>query len=70
VASVPNGMSAISSARRKPRATQAHVVDDVVDGDRQRAVVPLHHHAERIADEHQVDAVGVQHARETWRRRR
>ena len=40
------------------------VVDDVVDGHRQRAVVALHHHAERIADQHQVDAVGVERAGE------
>ena len=38
----------------------AHVVDDVVDRHRQRAVVALHHHAERIADEQGVHPAVVE----------
>jgi hypothetical protein len=50
---------------RQAACDATHVVDDVVDGHRQRAVVSLHDHAERIADEHEVDAVLVHDARES-----
>jgi hypothetical protein len=32
------------------------VIDDVVERDRHRRIVALDHHAERIADEHDIDA--------------
>ena len=45
------------------RATgdRAGVVGDVLDGHRQGRIVPLHHHAERIADQQRIDAGAVQH---------
>ena len=39
----------------------ARVVGHVVEGDRQRGVVPLQHHAERVPDQQAVQAGGVEH---------
>ena len=41
-----------------------HVIDHVVHGDRQGAVVPLQHHAERVAHEQHFDAGAGRHAGE------
>ena len=48
----------------QPARDRAAVIDDVVQRDRHRGVVALDHHAERIADQHQVDAGVVDQRRE------
>ena len=40
------------------------VVDHLVHGDRERALLPLHHHADRVADQQHLDPGLVEEARE------
>ena len=60
-----NGMSAISNARVDAARHACGVVDHLVERHRQRARMALHHHAERIADQHDVDAGRIQLRGET-----
>ena len=48
----------------QPLRDRAAVIDDVLQRDRHGRVVTLDHHAERIADQHQVDAGVVDERRE------
>ena len=50
----------VQAARHGPR-----VIDHVVDRDRHRGVVSLDHHAERVADQHQIDAGLIEQHRKT-----
>ncbi len=49
----------------EPGGDRAAVVGDVVERDRNRRFVALDHHAERIADQHDLDAALLEQARET-----
>ena len=60
---VRNGMSAMTSARRAPRDNGARVMHHLVERHRNRALVPEHHHAERIADEQRIDAGSIEQTR-------
>ena len=50
-----NGMSAITRLRRTAAGHQAGVIDHFFQGDAQTVFVPLHHHAERVADQQAID---------------
>jgi len=65
-----NGMSAIRNGRNSPFATGFAVVDDVVERDRHCRVVALDHHAERVADQHDIGAPTRRRALRNWRRNR
>ena len=63
--SEPKGMSSISMALFSPFGYRPAVVGDFGQRDRNRGVVPLDDHTQRIADQHHLDAAIFDQPRET-----
>ena len=59
-----NGMSPTRCARSHAARDRARVIDHLVERDRQRVGAALHDHAERVADEEDVDAGAIDQAGE------